>query len=69
MSLFFAQSRPSCPKDGSNPRVYYQASDAKPIRFLTPKRAKKMNRGLDKLASLTQAQREEILKSRSRVLL
>lgn len=33
-----------CPSDGSHPRVYYQTSDAKPIRFLTPKRAKKMNR-------------------------
>lgn len=54
-----------CPRDGSNPRVYYQTSDAKPIRFLTPKRAKKMNRGLDKLASLTQAQWEGILKCRS----
>lgn len=35
-----------CPSDGSNPRVYYQTSDAKPIHFLTPKRAKKMNRGV-----------------------
>lgn len=49
-----------CPRDGSNPRVL--TSDA------TPKRAKKMNRGLDKLAPLTQAQWEESLKCRSCVL-
>ena len=58
-----------CPSDGSNPRVYYQTSDAKPIRFLTPKKAKKMNRGLDKLASLTQAQWEKNPKCRSHVFL
>lgn len=36
--------------------------------FLTPKRAKKMNQGLDKLACLTQAQWEEFLECRSCVL-
>lgn len=37
--------------------------------FLTPKRAKKMNRGLGELATLTQAQWEEIFKRRSRAFL
>lgn len=58
VSLFSAPAS-FCLRYGSHPAEHYQTSAADPARSLTPKKAKKMNRSRDKLASLTRVQWED----------